>query len=267
MAEIYVPILTYHRIVEGTGGNLAVTPSEFAHQMKGLVEQGYVGVPLADAVAARAGRLSGQAGGRGGAWKSYKAFAVTFDHGYADNFRNAFPILKEFGITAHFFLVTEFVDTQKLLPLPGNPNTDAARDRLMTWDEAMQLKEAGMGIGAMTANHVDLASVDAATAADEINQSRDAIRGFLGDDPSYFSYPFSKLTPPLKEMVREAGFRGAVYTPTGKTGGLDRFSLRRIGIEPGLSQKAFAFKVSEQADLLRENPAKYALMKAMGKAY
>ncbi|MDZ4804255.1 MAG: polysaccharide deacetylase family protein [Candidatus Eisenbacteria bacterium] len=267
MAEIYIPILAYHRIVDGVDSGLAVTPEQFAHQLNWLKNRGYVGVSMADAVAARAGRLSGQAGGRGGAWKNYKAVALTFDHGYADNFRNAFPILKEHGIPAHFFLVTGFLDTSNLLPLPGNPNTDPKRDRLMTWDEAMQLKEAGMGIGAMSAHHVDLTSLDAAAAKEEIDQSRDAVRGFLGDDPDYFSYPFGKLTPALKELVKDSGFRGAVYTPEGKTGGIDRYSLRRIGIPPGLSDKAFAFKVSEQADTMRENPAMYALMKAMGKAW
>jgi len=267
VAEIYIPILAYHRIVDGVDSSLAVTPEQFAHQMKWLMTEGYVGVPLADAVAARAGRLSGQAGGRGGAWKNYKAVTVTFDQGYADNFRNALPILKEHRIPAHFFLVTDFLDTANLLPLPGNPNSDPKRDRMMTWDEAMQLKEAGMGIGTMGARHVDLTTLDAAAATEEIQQSRDAVRGFLGDDPDYFSYPFGKFSPALKESVKDAGFRGAVYTPTGKTGGIDRYSLRRIGIQPGLSDKAFAFKVSEQADLLRENPAKFALMKAMGKAF
>lgn len=267
MAEVYIPILSYHRVVDGVDAPIAVTPAEFARQMAWLKDAGYVGVPLADAVAARAGRLSGQAGGRGGAWKSYKAFTLTFDHGYADNFRNVFPILRESRTPAHFFLVTAPIDSGELLALPGNPNTDPKRDRLMNWDEAMQLKEAGMGIGSMSARHVDLTTLEAAAAREEIEGARDAIRGFLGDDPDYFSYPFAKLNPALKEIVKDAGFRGGVYTPAGRTGGMDRYSLRRIEITPGLSEKAFAFKVSEQADALRENPTKYALMKALGKAY
>ena len=267
MAEVYIPILAYHRVVDGVDSPLAVTPAEFSRQVAWLLDQGYTGVPLADAVAARAGRLSGQAGGRGGAGKNFKAFTLTFDHGYADNFRHAFPILKERRIPAHFFLVTEPIDSGALLALPGNPNTDPKRDRLMNWDEAMQLKEAGMGIGAMSARHVDLTTLDPAAARDEVEQSRDAIRGFLGDDPDYFSWPFGKFTPPLKEMVKDAGFRGAVHTPSAKTGGMDRFSLRRIAIRPGFSDKVFAYKVSEAADLLRENPAKFAMMKALGKAF
>src|SRR5262245_56840139 len=67
VAEVYIQILSYHRVVEGVDSPLAVTPAEFSRQMAWLKEAGYVGVPLADAVAARAGRLSGQAGGRGGA--------------------------------------------------------------------------------------------------------------------------------------------------------------------------------------------------------
>ena len=109
--------------------------------MKWLSDNGFRGVTLADAIAARAGRLSGQAGGAGGAAKGMKAFTLTFDHGYADNFRNALPVLKEHRIPAHFFLVTDLIDTQEFLKLPEITATDPARDRLMTWDEVLSLKE------------------------------------------------------------------------------------------------------------------------------
>jgi peptidoglycan/xylan/chitin deacetylase (PgdA/CDA1 family) len=267
VADIYIPILAYHRVVDGVASPLAVTPAEFSRQIAWLREQGYTGVPLADAVAARAGRLSGQAGGRGGAWKGYKAFALTFDGGYADVFRNVLPVLREHRIPAHVFLVTDLLDTKTLLQLPEGINTDPTRDRALTWDEAMQLKEAGFGIGGMTATHPDLTALDAAAAAAEIDGCRDAIRGFLGDDPDYFCFPFGRLSAPLKEAVKNAGFRGAVYTPAGKTGGMDRYSLRRVAVSGGLSEKAFAFKVSEQADTLRENPTMFAMMKALGKAF
>lgn len=267
MADVYIPILSYHRVVDGISDPRCVTPAEFRRQMDWLKKEGYTGVPLADAVAARAGRLSGQAGGRGGAWKGYKAVCLTFDHGYADHFASVLPVLRELHWPAHFFLVTDFLDTRNLLALPGGLNSDPSRDRLMTWDEAMQLKEAGMGIGGMTGGLVDLTAVPADQASEEIAKCRDAIRGFLGDDPDYFCYPFGKLNPAVRDLVKNAGFRGAVYTPEGKTGGMDRYSLRRVAVRGGQSDRALAFKVSENADLWRENPTMFGMMKALGKAF
>jgi len=192
---------------------------------------------------------------------------VTFDHGYADNVKNALPVLREHHVPAYVFLVTDLVDTKKLLELPEGINTDPARDRLMTWNQVMDLREAGMEFGAMGGSHADLTALDAAAAKDEIERSHETIRSYVGVAPDYFSYPFGRFTPPLKEAVKNAGFKGAVHTPAEKTGGMDRYSLRRIAMHGGLSDKALAFKISEKADTLRENPTMFGIMKKLGKAF
>ena len=43
------------------------------------------------------------------------AAIVTFDDGFDDNFRNAFPILKETGVPATIFLTTSFIDGQRTI--------------------------------------------------------------------------------------------------------------------------------------------------------
>ena len=86
-------------------------------------------------------------------------------------------------------------------------------------------------------------------------------------------YGIQKRGVPLKQLHSYdsggpyAGFKGAVYTPEGKTGGFDRYSLRRIRIQAGLSDKAWKFKISEAADTLRENPTLFGIKKALGQAF
>jgi peptidoglycan/xylan/chitin deacetylase (PgdA/CDA1 family) len=46
---------------------------------------------------------------------SSQVAVVTFDDGYADNFHNAFPVLRAQGIPAAFFIATDWLDTNNLL--------------------------------------------------------------------------------------------------------------------------------------------------------
>jgi peptidoglycan/xylan/chitin deacetylase (PgdA/CDA1 family) len=94
-------VLHYHRVLEApdpmfTG--MLVERAAFAEQMAALAEYFRV-LPLSEALARlRQGDLP------------RRAVAVTFDDGYADNFHVAMPILQQFGLTATFFVATDYLD-------------------------------------------------------------------------------------------------------------------------------------------------------------
>ncbi|UCH33714.1 MAG: polysaccharide deacetylase family protein [Armatimonadota bacterium] len=103
-------ILTYHRVLcreeaaaEPDPG-LVTTVETFRAHMECIAER-YTPVPLSEAVA-RLGR---------GAPLPRRACAVTFDDGWRDNFRNAYPILREIGIPATIFVATSYVGTERPL--------------------------------------------------------------------------------------------------------------------------------------------------------
>lgn len=87
-------VYCFHRVTaDAPSTGLAVTPEDFASTLDQLLDV-RPAVTVAEAT-------SGLADPR--------AFAVTFDDGYADNLQLALPILESRGVPATFFVATEFI--------------------------------------------------------------------------------------------------------------------------------------------------------------
>jgi peptidoglycan/xylan/chitin deacetylase (PgdA/CDA1 family) len=111
---------------------------------------------------------------------------ITFDDGYADNYRVAFPILGSLGVTATFMLATGFLD----------------RPRLPWWDEVAWMARAGRG-GSMAGGPW----FEAPVIYDEPDRAR-AIRAILG---RYKALPGDATEAFLDSLGEAAGcgrFRG-----------------------------------------------------------
>jgi peptidoglycan/xylan/chitin deacetylase (PgdA/CDA1 family) len=115
-----VPVLMYHRIAElpPTAGpllrDLTVTPTDFDRQVRYLVQNRCV--ILTAGQVERAVRL--------GLALPVRSVALTLDDGYGDDFTEAFPILRRYGLDGTLFLVTGTVDTA------GHVSWDEARQML-----------------------------------------------------------------------------------------------------------------------------------------
>lgn len=95
-------------------------------------------------------------------------------------------------------------------------------DLMLTRRQLVELRDLGMDIGAHTVNHPILSRIDAAAAAAEIGDGRDALAGWLGEAPAAFAYPNGVPGADYGErdvaLVRRAGFRCAVSTARGAAG-------------------------------------------------
>lgn len=101
-------ILAYHRVCEIPDADafafdlelVSASPKQFRDQMT-LVRRRYHPMRFADVLAELdAGRRLPR-----------NTVVVTFDDGYDDNYRTAFPILRELGVPATFFVSTGHIDT------------------------------------------------------------------------------------------------------------------------------------------------------------
>ncbi|MBR3622573.1 MAG: polysaccharide deacetylase family protein, partial [Selenomonadaceae bacterium] len=107
--ENKILVLNYHKI-DNVNISLSVPPAEFDKQMKYLKDNDYHTITPDELYASIEGREK----------LPENPVLITFDDGYADNYTNAYPILKKYDFKATIFVISSFV---------GN------MDHYVTWDE------------------------------------------------------------------------------------------------------------------------------------
>ena len=90
-----IPILMYHSIAYEKGNDARIPIEKFREQMKFLKDNGYNTLTLTELSDLFTKNIP----------VPKKSVVLTFDDGYVDNYTNALPILKEFGIKATVFVM------------------------------------------------------------------------------------------------------------------------------------------------------------------
>lgn len=106
-------------------------------------------------------------------------------------------------------------------------------DLMMTSRQVIQLRDAGMQIGAHTCTHPILAKLPDSEAMAEITSSKMALESLLNEPVSLFAYPNGKPGTDYcgkhALMVQQAGFAAAVSTASGvSSAATDAFQLPRF---------------------------------------
>ena len=158
--------------------------------------------------------------------------AITFDDGFEDNYTQALPILLRNGLSATIFVTTAFVDGS----IDITAMWPAYRGlRPLNWSQVLEMRAAGMDIGAHTATHPTLAGLSQPAAWKEIYDSKRYLEDRLQEPITLFAYPLGQpRTMPgiLKRLVQQAGFSAACSTIWGADNrNTDLFALRRLRVD------------------------------------
>jgi len=234
MIKMYLPILTYHRLLEENPSQaidpkrISVSAGQFRAHLRWLKRLGYQTVSLADYPE----RL------RNHQPFPSKSFAITFDDGYEDVLTLGLPILQEMGFTAAVFAVPgEF---------GGLNRWDDGKARLMTEDQLRRLQKAGITIGAHTCSHVHLPQVSSDIAQREIAESKMKLEQTLGQAVTLFAYPYGEYNEAAEEAVRGTGFHAAFATDRApREHDKHLFHLRRVVIFPRTNVWEILWKVQQ----------------------
>jgi peptidoglycan/xylan/chitin deacetylase (PgdA/CDA1 family) len=121
------------------------------------------------------------------------AVVLTFDDGWKDQYEEAFPILKQYGYTATFFIYTHAIDNGPAF---------------MSWDAVRDLQHSGMTIGAHSRTHPEMTR-PGVSLANEIDSARSDLAHETGVAPRLFAYPYGVWNARVAAAVRAAGFDAA----------------------------------------------------------
>jgi peptidoglycan/xylan/chitin deacetylase (PgdA/CDA1 family) len=211
-----LPILTYRRI--SPDGLDAITPQVFEQQLHNLKEHGYYSASWENWRSAKRAKtpLPG------------KAVLMTFDGGYLDFFQYAWPLLKRFDFTATVFLVAESI---------GKTNTwekaEFEEVQLMGWQEILQLRDAGIEFGSMSATHQPLTALSPTEIVREGARSRAILERGLEKSVKCFAYPYGDFDPIVAHLIGAIGYTfGVSYELNFSSFDDALLSLPRIQVTP-----------------------------------
>ncbi|MFC1754569.1 polysaccharide deacetylase family protein [Thermoproteota archaeon] len=214
------PVLMYHYVLDSQKAKKdrrIVTPNSLESQLNFLKTNNYNVIPLEEfATLVREKKDIPN-----------NTVVLTFDDGHLDNYTNAYPILKKYGLPATMFIIVEDLST------PGS----------VTKDQIREMSDSGLitiGSHALHGEHLPSMS-DESELKKEIYDSKESLEKILGKPVNCFSYPIGGFTEKIREMVINAGYTAAVATSPGVDyPDDDVFAIKRVRISES-SKNLFIF--------------------------
>lgn len=187
--SVFLPILVYHVVRPGPPPStpmaalLTVTPDQFEEQMKYLKAGGYDSVSFA--------ALHDYLDGRGDL--PYQPVIISFDDGWENQYRFAYPILKKYGFSATFFVVTNYIDHENFL----------------TTEQLREMIANGMRVGSHSRSHPRLDALGDDALWNEVRGSKEYLEERLGQPVDDFAYPYGGYNQRVVQFVAAAGYKTA----------------------------------------------------------
>lgn len=228
-----VSVLMYHHVLPKRGF-IASSVDEFKQQMNFLAKNGYTTLSSNEFLLYKKGKLK----------VPKKSVLITFDDGWRDNFFYAYPILKEFGLKATIFLVTDWIQSateqnarQRCDFTPLN-HTEAKANApinpgglFLNWSEIEQMKSNGIDFHSHTHGHTDnyFKKLD---FDDEIGLCKQTIKQKLGFDDIHLCWPRGEFNEEKLQIAKKAGYEIFYTTKRGiNTPNKNLDSIKRIAVK------------------------------------
>ena len=177
-----VPVICYHSINKDPSGKSPIIVSEekLRQHLQTIKDAGYTTLTMAELNDYLFKNKPIPA----------KSVVITFDDGYRDNYNNAFPILKEFNMSATIFVISSYLN----------------RDLYLTSEEIKEISDYGIDIESHTVSHVKLSTLSYKDQLKELKDSKEAIENITGNPVISIAYPEGKFNANTEKATLEAGY-------------------------------------------------------------
>ena len=225
-----VPILMYHSVskvperekrIRNTNPAYSLSVSQFSEQMHYSHENHYRTLSLNELIDPTGNR-------------HLKGVVITFDDGLANNYTNAFPILKKLNLTATIFVITHSI---------GN-------SQYLEWNQLREMEGEGVSIQSHTVTHRPLVGLKNDQMRYELDGSKKCIEDHLGSRVDFLSVPHGMIDRKVIEVAQAVGYRGVCTSEPGFSHAYgDPTILKRISISDSCDISTFK-KIIEANHLL-----------------
>ena len=218
-------ILLYHRVLRpeevppDVDHGIYVTTSTFETHLR-FLSRTFDVVDLDDLLAWREGRRR----------FSKPPCAITFDDGWIDNYTNAFPLLRRYGMSATIFLITSQIGSADFV----------------TWDHVREMEGAGIRFGSHTVNHPVVLGLSSDELEVELSESKRQLLERTTRPSCWFCYPKGYNNEAARQAARRH-YCGAVTTRSATVRrDDDLFGTPRVSIHDDVARTTalFAFRLT-----------------------
>lgn len=221
--------LCYHSIIssnrlEPTTPSTTITKLQFRNHLEWFRNSGFTVVSMNNALELLETGRAGEG----------KFLCLSFDDGSVDHYTVVWPILKEFGFPAHFFIVSQFIGRV----ISSDANGKNLIREYMTEKELKEIIKQGGSIGSHSATHLDLTKLNANIVFRELQESKHEIELVINQPVTTFAYPYAAYNRIVIESVMKAGYHYAFRINFGTVKLLspnNRYSLPRTVITGALN--------------------------------
>lgn len=209
---INLPIIMYHEVKYGKSGKDAISPYEFESDLKYLRDNGYTSITMS--------ALIGYV--HDGQPLPGKPVIISFDDGYLNTYKFAYPLIKKYGVSMVLSLIGKSSDD-----FTQSPSTSIDYSHV-TWDQLGEMVSSGLvevqnhtyNLHRMNGPHSGrLGCMRKYGESDEeyerilkedITKLQRKLLITTGYLPNTFTYPYGKYNSISDRVIRELGFKASL---------------------------------------------------------
>lgn len=217
-----VRILCYHGINETPSNDYSISTSDFVAQIE-FLKDNYKIISIHQLAILLAEKQSLPPGN----------IALSFDDGFEDFYRCAFPILMRYNIPATAFIPTGLIDDNSGL---GNQKR-MPQNEFLSWNQIREMSQSGIDFGSHSVSHNSLPKLSRKEIQYELVYSKARLETELGKRIKGLAFPygtFRDITHEIEGLIAESGYSWAVTSISGVNKELSNpYELRRTVIQKG----------------------------------